>query len=426
MTESVLIVGCGVFGLSTAIELAKRHYNVTALDINQIPSSCSAANDHNKIIRTEYSDLLYTKLALEAVDQWKTDPDLSCCYIECGRLSVKPINSEKRMKFDKISRENLKSLGKGVQIKSVQGGKDLAHNFSEFRGNRFEDDTIIEFNPTCALGLAGKSLKCAMRKAERLGVKFVFGRSGNVVNIYEEEDKAIVEAEDGKKYTADKILVCCGALTGHLVNLNGQTSASGLFVAHVQLNDEEYERLKNIPIFFSAEGCYFFPPDEDTKMIKIASATEECRNSMVDRFGNVTSLPLALNEKHFKGIPSDAVDSMHAFFRKAIPEIADRELVNCKICWINDTNNSDFLIDKVPTSRAIYVASGDSGHAYKFLPNIGKYVADRMENRLAHNIKDKWKWSYETKHKNPSWRIEKKLFELGRKNITTNEMKSKF
>jgi sarcosine oxidase / L-pipecolate oxidase len=63
--QNILIVGAGVFGLSTALHLGQDGYsNITVIDRESLPSSCSAGNDLNKIVRAEYEDPFYTELAL--------------------------------------------------------------------------------------------------------------------------------------------------------------------------------------------------------------------------------------------------------------------------------------------------------------------------------------------------------------------------
>lgn len=63
--SSILIVGAGVFGLSTALHLAQDGYtNITVLDRENVPSPYSAGNDLNKIVRAEYEDSFYTDQAL--------------------------------------------------------------------------------------------------------------------------------------------------------------------------------------------------------------------------------------------------------------------------------------------------------------------------------------------------------------------------
>lgn len=63
--SQILIVGAGVFGLSTAFHLAQQGYkNIKVLDREDIPSPYSAGHDLNKIIRAEYEDPFYTEIAL--------------------------------------------------------------------------------------------------------------------------------------------------------------------------------------------------------------------------------------------------------------------------------------------------------------------------------------------------------------------------
>lgn len=50
-TSSILIIGCGTWGSSTALHLARRGYkHVTVLDSHELPSAISAGNDINKIV----------------------------------------------------------------------------------------------------------------------------------------------------------------------------------------------------------------------------------------------------------------------------------------------------------------------------------------------------------------------------------------
>lgn len=70
----IIIVGVGVFGLSSAWWLARAGYpNIKVLDRWPVPSPSSAGYDRNKIIRTEYPDDIYSILSQEAIQLWR-DP----------------------------------------------------------------------------------------------------------------------------------------------------------------------------------------------------------------------------------------------------------------------------------------------------------------------------------------------------------------
>ena len=72
---SVLIVGAGEFGAGTALSLLKTgNYTVTMIDrAPELPALDAASTDINKVVRWDYSDKDYAKLAREAIDVWNRD-----------------------------------------------------------------------------------------------------------------------------------------------------------------------------------------------------------------------------------------------------------------------------------------------------------------------------------------------------------------
>lgn len=69
----ILIIGAGVFGLSTALHLLQRGWkNVTIYDRSSVlPAPDAASTDINKVVRSSYSDPTYTRLTREAIAAWK-------------------------------------------------------------------------------------------------------------------------------------------------------------------------------------------------------------------------------------------------------------------------------------------------------------------------------------------------------------------
>ena len=57
-----------------------------------------------------------------------------------------------------------------------------------------------------------------------------------------------------------------------------------------------------------------------------------------------------------------------------------------------DTQDLHFLIDKHPKHNGLYLATGGSAHGFKFLPIIGKYVADMLELKLDPSLAETWAW----------------------------------
>ena len=90
--SSILIIGAGTWGCSTALHLARRGYtSVTVLDPYPVPSPMSAGNDLNKILELgsfagDGEDERYVSRHLleAATDGWLKDPVFKPYFHETG------------------------------------------------------------------------------------------------------------------------------------------------------------------------------------------------------------------------------------------------------------------------------------------------------------------------------------------------------
>src|SRR4051812_43924209 len=79
--ESILIIGSGLFGLSTAWALTKRprfdNTTITVVDHarGQFPPDDAASVDTSRIIRADYADPDYAALAAVAQAEWRKQAD---------------------------------------------------------------------------------------------------------------------------------------------------------------------------------------------------------------------------------------------------------------------------------------------------------------------------------------------------------------
>lgn len=88
-TPSYIIIGAGVFGASTALRLIQQNPSAKILLIDRaIPHHESASWDWSKVVRADYTDILYCRLALEARESWRDDPLYSEFYHETGLIWV--------------------------------------------------------------------------------------------------------------------------------------------------------------------------------------------------------------------------------------------------------------------------------------------------------------------------------------------------
>src|SRR5260370_13430186 len=71
-TYDVAVIGAGVFGAWTALQLARRGNRVVLLEAYGPGHSRSSSGDESRIIRMGYgADEIYTQWSRRSLDQWK-------------------------------------------------------------------------------------------------------------------------------------------------------------------------------------------------------------------------------------------------------------------------------------------------------------------------------------------------------------------
>lgn len=64
--------------------------------------------------------------------------------------------------------------------------------------------------------------------------------------------------------------------------------------------------------------------------------------------------------------------------------------------WLSNSFGSpdgDFIVSYHPAYDGLFLATGGSGHAYKFFPVIGDKVVDALEGSLDSELRDLWSWT---------------------------------
>jgi glycine/D-amino acid oxidase-like deaminating enzyme len=71
--------------------------------------------------------------------------------------------------------------------------------------------------------------------------------------------------------------------------------------------------------------------------------------------------------------------------------LADAPIVYTRICLYCDTPDGDFWIASDPDRRGLIIATGDSGHGFKFAPILGEIIADVAEGK-SNPWSEKFRW----------------------------------
>jgi sarcosine oxidase/L-pipecolate oxidase len=253
---------------------------------------------------------------------------------------------------------------------------------------------------------AAASMAWLFNKAQETGrVSFV---AGTVVSLVHDETAVTgAKLSDGRVLSAELVVVAAGAWTGSLVDLAGQTMATGQVMGYLDLTEAEQEKLGKMPIILNlSNGLFIIPPTN--RVLKIARHASGYVNpttlhtpplplspqSAGPSISAPASLPLTHLDHPNLSIPAEGADDLRRALHEMIPwpELKDRPFTKTRLCWYSDTPTGDFLIDYHPGWRGLFVATGDSGHAFKFLPVVGEKIADCIMHNCPPEFRGKWAW----------------------------------
>ncbi|KAH6965286.1 FAD dependent oxidoreductase [Fusarium venenatum] len=386
---SVLIIGGGVFGTSTAYHLAQRGYtNVTVVDRFAAPSRDSAGTDLNKVIRADYPNPHYAKLGLETLDVWK-DPEslFQGLYSETGWIMGGHPETNQWLENAKVLAD--KTGREGVEYLSQE---EMKEKWPALTGD-FPGWTNL-FSPQAGWVPSGQALLRMAKAAEAMGVRYITGPSGQIKTLVYDENKTCkgAIAANGRYHFADKIIVSAGASLPALINgARTDVRAETSVICVIKLEPDEIEKYKDIPIIDDFEQGIIFPPDENG-LIKLCSVRLVTNYEDHEHAGS--SILHSIGDYPFDGCPQELEVEIRQFVRDMMPELADRPFVHTRMCWDGMATDLNFRICPYPETENLIIATAGSNHGFKFLPIIGKYVADLVENKLDPGLKDLWRWKF--------------------------------
>lgn len=377
--KHVLIVGSGVFGLATARAILDDAAKVTIVDRGQAlgPMPDAASSDISKIIRPDYgTSSLYAPLAHRAIEAWENDPLFSPHYHRSGFLAYSSTPSEIAVNYvngSAATNPETQLLETSAAIRQASGLGDLAGSFVDGA-----QTALLNRNA----GWAHASGACrAVADDISSRVQYI---SGLVQKI---EDKRVT-LQDGRTIAADLVIVCAGAWAASLLPDLEDVVASGQTIAHIQLSDGEASKLSEMPVIIDmSSGWYTFPPIDNILKIAVHSAGYANLQPSLSDPSKRVSTPATKHYGSDTELPVEAAIQLRRQLKNVLPHLADKPFASTRLCWYADTQDAHWLLDWHPTLN-VFVASGDSGHAFKMLPVIGELIVQRI--RGYHE--PRWDW----------------------------------
>ncbi|CAA7258995.1 unnamed protein product [Cyclocybe aegerita] len=395
--KKFVVVGAGCFGVSTAYHLLQRGYtDVSILDRSTtLPAPDAASNDFNRIVRSSYSDKFYTELAREAISSWKDREKWGDTYHESGVLVLGLTNGssggtyiDEAYRNDVALGAKIASLGNGSAIRAVFPPDACACT----NPSVFNEHCSAYINRDGGWANAAQGVSRLLEHVTALKGRIFPGKT--VKKLLRQNGKTTgVECSDGTVFEADLVIIATGSWTPSAfpdLDLGRICFATGQCVAMVQLSEKEGDDYRDCPVVLDFNsGFYVFPPNEKN-IVKMAIHCAGYTHFNEANGSISTPRTVASDPADGLRIPKSNLQDLRANFRNVYPDLAEKPFVATRLCWYNDTPDEDWAIGKHPMDDAVILATGDSGHAYKFLPIIGRLVADLVEDKLDQKVVEKF------------------------------------
>ncbi|KAM6509895.1 hypothetical protein FALCPG4_017530 [Fusarium falciforme] len=400
--SEIIIVGGGVFGLSSALWLARGGYrNITVFDrcafdkngYNPSRGCDGASADINKVFRMAYAERTdYQDLAIGARDFWLSWNKA----IAEANASDLPEGLTPEDKLFYICGSYFLAEGPELRDYYADSLKTMEKTAPEFRRMQFVKACIY-----------------AKFLCEQVGVKFVLGDpQGKLSSLIVENDGlnkrvAGIKTCDGLRHFGDLVIVAAGSWTASIIPEAHQTvEATAGTVMFIDIPKHRQDLWKkfhpdNYPVWSYRRGegeDYYqgggFPISKEGRL-KFGFRGRKFTNFQAHPTQpdlRISTPRTKYTEKRINTVPLYGLSRMKEVIAQAFPELTEFGFTDSRLCWYTDSIDNDYVIDYVPGySDSLFICTGGSGHGFKFLPVLGKHVKNQVE-RVPDQFTPVWKW----------------------------------
>ena len=203
-----IVVGAGIFGITTALELKARGYHVAILDPGPLPHPLAASTDISKVVRMEYgADETYMEMAEQAYNGWlQWNVELGeTLFHDVGVLVL----TNTPMHPGSHEYESYQLLLKRGHTPERLSGDAISHRFPAWKPEAFVDGF---FHAQGGYVESGRVVAALVRLAQSKGVMLY---PDQAVETLIEESSHIkgVHTRSGNTFHAEHVVVASGAWT---------------------------------------------------------------------------------------------------------------------------------------------------------------------------------------------------------------------
>ncbi len=362
-TYDVIVVGAGVYGTTTALELHRRGRRVALIDPGPVPHPLASSTDISKVVRMEYgTDSEYMALVDEAISGWHEWNETfgEPLYHEIGvTMLTRQTMAPGGFEYESY----IRLLERGRQPERLNSD-EISRRFPAWRSGTYHDGF---FHARAGFAESGRVVATLAQHARSNGIRVIEGMT--VASVTTQRGVATgVATREGEAFSAAEVVVCAGAWTPWLLpELRAVMRPTGHPIFHLAPREPELFTAPNLVVFtadVANSGWYGFPMHPREGVVKIGN------------HGVGVALDPEVDERV---VTAEDQLQLRDFLATALPDLVDAPVVYTRRCLYCDTLDEHLWIDRHPEIAGLTVAAGGSGHAFKMAPLLGGMIADAVE-----------------------------------------------
>jgi sarcosine oxidase len=367
--RDVIVIGAGVFGVWTAWHLLKLGRKVLLLDAWGPAHARASSGGESRMTRTVYGrDEIYTRFAWESLDEWRW---LS------GRSGL-PIFHPTGVLFFFGRREPY--VTQSIEVHQ-RAGIPLEVFDRAALAKRFPQ--VVWDGVELGLYEHDRGVLMARRAVQTLVHEFVAAggeyRQAAIVPPKPDASFDSIQTTAGESLSASRFVFACGPwLPKVFPEILGQRifpTRQEVFFFAAEPGDTRFLP-GQLPGWadFNDGDIFYGTPDLEARGVKVAH----------DRHG-----PTIDPDSGDRMPSATVIAEVREYMKRRFPSLANRPLVESRVCQYENSSNGDLLIDRHPQWENVVMVGAGSGHGFKHGPAVGRYAA-QLANGTNKNVEPRF------------------------------------
>jgi sarcosine oxidase len=367
---TIIVIGLGAMGSSTALHLAGRGHYVIGFDQFTPPHTYGSSHGQTRMIRQAYwEDSRYVPLLLRAYELWRrleVDTGRSLLHVTGGLMIGRAGGDLVARSTASAERFNLPH--------EVLSAAQIRRLYPAFR---IDEDWVALWERNAGYLHPEACIAQQLQQSALAGAELHFNEPVMEWNALPAGGVLVRTAH--ATYTADHLVITAGPWAPQLLReLNLPLSVNRQVVYRFEpIGSIELFRRDRMPVYIREMAkdqpmLYGFPltgPDSEGVKVGLHGSNEFCTPDTVDR-----------------EIRAEDERVIRERLAEALPLLAGR-LLHAETCLYTMTPDEHFVIDKHPEFSQVTLAAGFSGHGFKFASVLGEVLAElAVDGKPAYDL----------------------------------------